>query len=72
MAREAIEQLRSEHGREASTVVLPVGGGGLLAGCGAWRDAFLAAVRPSPRGGGQRDGLQRGDVLVGALGDAQT
>ena len=38
-AREALrmlDDLRLEHGREASTMVLPVGGGGLLGGCGAW------------------------------------
>lgn len=45
VAREAIEQLRSEHGREASTVVLPVGGGGLLAGCGAWLRERTPSVR---------------------------
>ena len=28
--------LREEHGRELGTMVLPVGGGGLLGGCGAW------------------------------------
>ena len=36
VALEAAEQLRSEHGREMGTMVLPVGGGGLLGGCGAW------------------------------------
>lgn len=36
VALEAVEQLRSEHGRELGTMVLPVGGGGLLGGCGAW------------------------------------
>ncbi|MGP9537707.1 threonine ammonia-lyase IlvA [Brachybacterium sp. AOP43-C2-M15] len=36
VALEAADQLRSEHGRELGTMVLPVGGGGLLGGCGAW------------------------------------
>jgi threonine dehydratase len=36
VALEAAEQLREEHGRELGTMVLPVGGGGLLGGCGAW------------------------------------
>ncbi|MGO1201368.1 MAG: threonine ammonia-lyase IlvA [Dermabacteraceae bacterium] len=36
VALEAAEQLRLEHGREMGTMVLPVGGGGLLGGCGAW------------------------------------
>ena len=36
VALEAAEQLRTEHGREMGTMVLPVGGGGLLGGCGAW------------------------------------
>ncbi|MCT1653078.1 threonine ammonia-lyase IlvA [Brachybacterium muris] len=45
VALEAIEQLRTEHGREPSTVVLPVGGGGLLAGCGAWLRERTPSVR---------------------------
>ncbi|WP_184326637.1 threonine ammonia-lyase IlvA [Brachybacterium aquaticum] len=36
VALEAADQLRTEHGRELGTMVLPVGGGGLLGGCGAW------------------------------------
>ena len=36
VALEAAEQLREEQGRELGTMVLPVGGGGLLGGCGAW------------------------------------
>ncbi|ASK67208.1 threonine dehydratase [Brachybacterium avium] len=36
VALEAAEQLRTEHGREMGTMVVPVGGGGLLGGCGAW------------------------------------
>ncbi|WP_422116879.1 threonine ammonia-lyase IlvA [Brachybacterium sp. UNK5269] len=36
VALEAVDQLRTEHGRELGTMVLPVGGGGLLGGCGAW------------------------------------
>lgn len=36
VALEAAEQLREEHGRELGTMVLPVGGGGLLGGSGAW------------------------------------
>lgn len=36
VAFEASEQLRTEHGRELGTMVVPVGGGGLLGGCGAW------------------------------------
>ncbi|WP_394215576.1 threonine ammonia-lyase IlvA [Brachybacterium vulturis] len=36
VALEAAEQLRTEHGREMGTLVVPVGGGGLLGGCGAW------------------------------------
>ena len=35
VALEAAEQLREEQGRELGTMVLPVGGGGLLGGCGA-------------------------------------
>ena len=33
---EAMEQVREDNGREISSVVLPVGGGGLLGGCMAW------------------------------------
>ena len=36
VALEAADQLRTEHGREMGTMVVPVGGGGLLGGCGAW------------------------------------
>ena len=36
VALEAADQLHTEHGRELGTMVLPVGGGGLLGGCGAW------------------------------------
>lgn len=45
VALEAVEQLRSEHGREPATIVLPVGGGGLLGGCGAWLRERTPAVR---------------------------
>ncbi|WP_058234496.1 threonine ammonia-lyase IlvA [Devriesea agamarum] len=52
VAMEAVEDLRREHGREAHTFVVPVGGGGLLAGCGAWLrermpSARIVAVEPS-------------------------
>lgn len=45
VALEAVQQLRSEHGREAGTIVLPVGGGGLLGGCGAWLRERVPAMR---------------------------
>ncbi|WP_114856528.1 threonine ammonia-lyase IlvA [Brachybacterium sp. YJGR34] len=45
VALEAAQQLRAEHGREVGTMVLPVGGGGLLGGCGAWLRDRLPAVR---------------------------
>lgn len=45
VALEAVEQLRAEHGREPATVVLPVGGGGLLGGCGAWLRERTPSVR---------------------------
>ncbi|AXK44492.1 threonine ammonia-lyase IlvA [Brachybacterium saurashtrense] len=45
VALEAAEQLRSEHGRELGTMVLPVGGGGLLGGCGAWLRERSPATR---------------------------
>ena len=53
VALEAVEQLRHEHGREASTMVLPVGGGGLLGGCGAWlreRTPTMRIVGVEPAG----------------------
>ena len=55
VASEAVEQLRTEHGREPSTMVLPVGGGGLLGGCGAWlheRTPSLRIVGVEPAGAG--------------------
>lgn len=45
VALEAVDQLRSEHGREPGTMVLPVGGGGLIGGCGAWLRERLPSVR---------------------------
>lgn len=33
---EAVEQLREDHGRDVSTVVVPIGGGGLLGGSLTW------------------------------------
>ena len=45
VALEAAEQLRTEHGRELGTMVLPVGGGGLLGGCGAWLRERSPATR---------------------------
>ena len=45
VALEAVEQLRTEHGVEPATVVLPVGGGGLLGGCGAWLRERLPSAR---------------------------
>src|SRR5690606_29842087 len=45
VALEAADQLRTEHGREMGTMVVPVGGGGLLGGCGAW----LRECSPSTR-----------------------
>ena len=45
VALEAAEQLRSEHGRELGTMVVPVGGGGLLGGCGAWLRERSPATR---------------------------
>ena len=53
VAAEAVEQLRSEHGREPSAMVLPVGGGGLLGGCGVWlreRTPSLRIVGVEPAG----------------------
>ena len=45
VALEAADQLRTEHGRELGTMVLPVGGGGLLGGCGAWLRERSPATR---------------------------
>ena len=45
VALEAAEQLRTEHGRELGTMVLPVGGGGLLGGGGAWLRERSPATR---------------------------
>ena len=45
VALEAVDQLRREHGREPGTMVLPVGGGGLIGGCGAWLRESLPSVR---------------------------
>ncbi|MDN5687761.1 MAG: threonine ammonia-lyase IlvA [Brachybacterium sp.] len=45
VALEAVDQLRTEQGREVGTMVLPVGGGGLLGGCGAWLRERTPAVR---------------------------
>src|SRR5699024_884566 len=45
VALEAAEQLQAEHGRELGTLVLPVGGGGLLGGCGAWLRERSPATR---------------------------
>ncbi|MCS6712255.1 threonine ammonia-lyase IlvA [Brachybacterium sp. EF45031] len=43
--REAVEQLRDQQGTEPEVVVLPVGGGGLLAGCGTWLREHLPHTR---------------------------
>ncbi|HEX7350708.1 threonine ammonia-lyase IlvA [Brachybacterium sp.] len=45
VALEAAEQLRVEHGRELGTMVVPVGGGGLLGGSGAWLRERSPATR---------------------------
>ncbi|APX34358.1 threonine dehydratase [Brachybacterium sp. P6-10-X1] len=45
VALEAVDQLRTEQGREVGTMVLPIGGGGLLGGCGAWLRERTPAVR---------------------------
>lgn len=45
VALEAVDQLRSEHGREVGTMVLPIGGGGLIGGCGAWLRERTPSVR---------------------------
>ena len=45
VALEAVDQLRTEHGREVGTMVLPVGGGGLIGGCGTWLRERTPAVR---------------------------
>ncbi|MFC7466239.1 threonine ammonia-lyase IlvA [Brachybacterium sp. GCM10030252] len=45
VALEAVQQLRSEHGREPAAMVLPVGGGGLLGGCAAWLRERAPSVR---------------------------
>lgn len=42
---EAMEQVREDNGRDISTVVLPVGGGGLLGGCAAWLAERAPEVR---------------------------
>ncbi|GAA1490280.1 threonine ammonia-lyase IlvA [Brachybacterium sacelli] len=52
VALEAVEQLRTEQGREVGTMVLPVGGGGLLGGSGAWLrerapDVRIVGVEPA-------------------------
>ncbi|MDO5645283.1 MAG: threonine ammonia-lyase IlvA [Dermabacter sp.] len=49
---EAVDQVREEYGKDVDTVVLPVGGGGLLAGCGTWLrervpSARIVGVEPS-------------------------
>lgn len=50
---EAVEQIAEDYGARVSTVVLPVGGGGLSAGCGAWlaeRMPEVELVGVEPRG----------------------
>ncbi|MGP9694547.1 threonine ammonia-lyase IlvA [Brachybacterium sp. AOP25-B2-12] len=50
---EAVEQLREDHGRDVSTVVLPVGGGGLLGGSLTWlreRAPELRVIGVEPAG----------------------
>lgn len=45
VAREAEQQLRTEHGHELGAMVVPVGGGGLLGGCGTWLRERVPAAR---------------------------
>ena len=50
---EAIEQIRSEHDGTVSTVVLPVGGGGLLGGSATWlaeREPDVRVIGAEPAG----------------------
>jgi threonine dehydratase len=53
VALEAITQIREQHGADVGTVVLPVGGGGLLGGCGTWlreREPSIRIVGVEPAG----------------------
>jgi threonine dehydratase len=53
VALEAITQIREDHGQDVGTVVLPVGGGGLLGGCGTWlreREPAIRIVAAEPAG----------------------
>jgi threonine dehydratase len=53
VALEAITDIREIHGEDVSTVVLPVGGGGLLGGCGTWlreREPAMRLVAVEPGG----------------------
>ncbi|UQN31399.1 threonine ammonia-lyase IlvA [Brachybacterium kimchii] len=53
VALEALIDIRENHGQDISTVVLPVGGGGLLGGCGTWlreREPSVRVVAVEPAG----------------------
>jgi threonine dehydratase len=53
VALEALTDIRENHGQDISTVVLPVGGGGLLGGCGTWlreREPSVRVVAVEPAG----------------------
>ncbi|CAM4023058.1 threonine ammonia-lyase IlvA [Helcobacillus massiliensis] len=45
VVREAVAQAREQFGSEIGTVVVPVGGGGLIAGTGAWLRERMPSVR---------------------------
>lgn len=45
VAAEAVQQVREQFGRGIGTVVVPVGGGGLLAGCSLWLRERLPAAQ---------------------------
>ncbi|PWH06663.1 threonine dehydratase [Brachybacterium endophyticum] len=53
VALEAVTDIRETHGQDVDTVVLPVGGGGLLGGCGTWlreREPSIRVVGVEPAG----------------------
>jgi threonine dehydratase len=53
VALEAVTQIREEHGQDVGTVVLPIGGGGLMGGCGTWlreREPSIRIIGTEPAG----------------------
>ncbi|MCL6422204.1 threonine ammonia-lyase IlvA [Brachybacterium sp. JHP9] len=50
---EAIEDIRAQHGQDIATVVMPIGGGGLIGGSGTWlreREPSIRIVGVEPAG----------------------